>query len=61
MYITNPDKMFLVYELRSVQTDVLVLEGTLETIMNEVYKKRYIVENISRWISQLRLNWRKYV
>ena len=61
MYIDNPDQMFLIYELRSVQTDVLVFEGTLEAVMNEVYKHRYIVENINRWISQLRLNWRKYV
>lgn len=61
MYITNPDKMFLAYELRKSQTGELVMKGTLETIMDEVYKKKYIVENIGKWISQLRLTWRKYV
>ena len=61
MYITNPDKTFLMYELRKIQTNELMLSGALETIFNEVYKKRYIVENIGKWYGQLRLNWRKHV
>lgn len=61
MFIVNPDRMFLIYELRKKQTNELVMEGTLESIFKEIYRKRYIVENIGKWFGQLRLNWRKYV